>query len=275
MKTIIVPTDFSKTSVNAAQYASDMALHMQMGLLLVHVLPLPLLVSEVPMPPDSFEVSLEESNERLRELKERLERHHNDKLCIDYRAITGSFLDALKKLEEEKDMFAVIMGTSGSGATAAFFLGSFSLTAAKHLEKPLIVVPPGYTYKPIAKLGLACDMKDSVDALPMDAIDGLMAYYEGARMEILYITGDSEKMAPTVLSESKSLMASLAHYKPEVKISAHADIKQGLEEFVAQSGIDLLLLLPKQRNFLEGLFHKSLTKEMVLHAYVPIMIARH
>ena len=49
MKTIIVATDFSDASYNAAQYAANMALGVHANLLLLHVFQMPLIYAQVPM----------------------------------------------------------------------------------------------------------------------------------------------------------------------------------------------------------------------------------
>jgi len=56
MKTLIVPTDFSPVSINAMNYAADMALNIDASLLLLHVYQIPVTFTEVPV----VNISLEE-----------------------------------------------------------------------------------------------------------------------------------------------------------------------------------------------------------------------
>jgi len=49
MRTIIAPTDFSPVSINAVNYAADMACMLRANLTLFHVYPIPQPVSEVPV----------------------------------------------------------------------------------------------------------------------------------------------------------------------------------------------------------------------------------
>lgn len=274
MKTIIVPTDFSDASVNAAFYAAAMARHIHAGILLLHVLPAPLTIYEVPLPPGSLDVSMEEAGKSLEALRGQLKHNTDGEVDITCHVTSNSFLEEVEHFNRQKELFAVIMGTSGAGATGAFFLGSFSLTAARHLMCPLIVVPPGYRYKVIENAGLACDMRNVLDTVPIKGIRALMDHYE-ARLEVLYVRKPGEEMVPEVLRESKFMQICLVYYHPDMRIIAHEDIQEGLADFVHQSKIDLLLVLPKERNFPENIFHKSITKKMVLHPPVPVMIVHH
>lgn len=274
MKTIIVPVDFSNTSVNAAYYAADIAQQIHADIILLHVLALPIIASEVPLPAESCKIAQEEAKDSLQQIKEKIDNYCNDKLSITYRTTFDSFLDEIEGFNQQHDLFAVIMGTNGSGAAEAFFLGSFSLAAAKHLHYPLIVVPPGYQFKPIEKVGLACDMKNVLDHIPIKDIRAVFDNFK-AKLVILYVSKPTEKMYPEVLRESKFMQICLVQYRPEIRIITNDDIKEGLEDFAHKAGIDLLLLLPKERNFPDNIFHKSITKKMVLQPRMPVMIVHN
>jgi nucleotide-binding universal stress UspA family protein len=271
MKNIIVPTDFSPASVNAAYYAAELALNIQADIVLLHALPLPITVSEVPLPPDSYKLSEAEAQLSLKELQQKLETHTNDKVCITCRVTTDSFAGEIENFNKKPNIFAMVMGTSGAGATEAFFLGSFSLTAARHFTHPLIVVPPGCTFQGIHKIGLACDMHNVLETVPFPAVKALFKQFD-AKLEILYISKPGEKMYPQVLIQSKFMQDHLVALHPEIRITTNEDIKAGLEDFVQKSGIELLILVPKERNFVERIFHKSVTENMVLQAAVPVLI---
>jgi len=272
MRTIIVPTDFSEASVNAAYYAAEIAMQVKAGITLLHVLPMPILATEVPLPSDSYEIGTQEAGQSLHELKEKMERYSNDKLCITCTTTTRSFQEEMESFDKQQDIFAVVMGTSGAGATEAFFLGSFSLTAATHLkDHPLIMVPPAHRFNGIRKIGLACDMKDVLETVPTQRIKDIFEQLH-AELEILYVSKPDEKMYPEVLTESKFIQDRLAGLHPQIRIATSDDVKEGLKDFVNKSGIDLLIIVPKERSFIESIFHQSMTKKMVLHPEVPVMI---
>jgi nucleotide-binding universal stress UspA family protein len=48
MRTIIAPTDFSAVSLNAVNYAADLAVAINAELILLHVVQIPITVSEIP-----------------------------------------------------------------------------------------------------------------------------------------------------------------------------------------------------------------------------------
>jgi nucleotide-binding universal stress UspA family protein len=58
---------------------------------------------------------------------------------------------------------------------------------------------------------------------------------------------------------------------PQYHFIADENIDLGIMKFIEQNEIDMLIVLPKRHKLLDKLFHKSHTKQMVLHAHVPVM----
>lgn len=273
MKKIIVPTDFSEAAHNAARYAVAIAAQIQASVTLMHALPLPLPVSEIPVPPDSFEIIKAEAGKKLQQLCATLKEGH-EKTAIDYYSTNSSFIDELKAINEQTDVYAVVMGTTGVSGTGAFFLGSYSITALKNLKHPLIVVPPAYRYQPIKKAALACDMEDVTATIPLRNVRDLLKSYD-ASVDIIYVSDHGEGISIETIRESNFVKMLLPDNKPSVHMLAGYDIRMELENYVAQNNIDLLIMSRKDRGALEQLFHTSLTKKMIMHPTVPMLLLHY
>lgn len=271
MKTIIVPVDFSEVASNAARYAADLALHTHAALKLVHVLPMPVLIADVPVPYDSDDISLEEANKSMDELKAELGKRTNDKLPISGAVSQGTFHNQVESMLTPGANNWIVMGTNGAGAVEALVLGSNTLFAAKHFSCPLIIVPAGSRYKKIEHIGLACDMKNVSATVPFDSIKTMLQEFK-ARLFVLYVSKPDENMYPSVLSETKFMQINLSGVHPDFRIITSEHVTEGLTEFVRKANVDMLMLIAKERNFVENIFHKSTTKNMLLHPDVPFMI---
>ena len=82
MKTIIVPVDFSKASVNAANYALELALATKASMALFHVYAFPMPVSEVPVVPLSIGELLTAAQKNMLDLKAGLLHKAADDIAI-------------------------------------------------------------------------------------------------------------------------------------------------------------------------------------------------
>src|SRR5688572_17352162 len=160
MKTLVVPTDFSSVSVNAMNYAVDMAQAINAGIILLHVYNVPVSFTDGPIAPVTT-VSVEEmkrtSEERLQEIKKNLVTVTSGKVEIFTEARLGETVEELEQLCQSVEPLAIIMGSHGATGLDRILMGSTTLTAIRHLKCPVLVVPPGTTYHGIRKIGLACD----------------------------------------------------------------------------------------------------------------------
>src|SRR5690242_9121463 len=95
MQTIITPTDFSDVSLNAVNYAADMAMHLRVNLLVLHAVEIPLNVSKMYKEPDHVEI---EAEEKLNKLKERLIKRTNGKIVVQTKRVNGLIENEIIKI---------------------------------------------------------------------------------------------------------------------------------------------------------------------------------
>jgi len=271
MNTIIVPVDFSDISKNAAVYAGQMASQIHADIILMHVLPLPLTLMDVPIPYDGYEEAKATAIVALEELQQLLEIQANSKISISFQVTMGHFMDELNNLINKTPPFTVIMGTKGTGAAASFFLGSNTRAASRQLKHPLLLVPPGSPYKEIKTIGLASDMKDVADNTPFPQIRNICDEFN-ASIDILCVSKADEKLYRDILKESRFMYSNLGKLHPEIKIAIHENVMAGLNEMADRYNIDLVLVLSKTHGFLNSLFHKSTIGGMIAEPVSPFMI---
>src|SRR5450755_745771 len=113
MKTIIAPVDFSKSSVNAAEYAADLALDISAELCLLHVLQIPFIASEVPTTEQVFEEMQDSALQGLYDLKETLNKRTGGEISISVAIETGTMGSQLEQYCRLKEPWLVVMGIAG------------------------------------------------------------------------------------------------------------------------------------------------------------------
>jgi nucleotide-binding universal stress UspA family protein len=270
MKTIIVPTDFSVMAENALRFATDMAQHIHASLLLLHVYQIPVAIGEVPMPMVNVDELEKGSEEKLKILKEDVEKLTACRVKVYTEARLGDVVDELQNVCATIQPFAVILGTKGSGALERMLFGSVTLSAMKHLDVPVMVIPPGARYKPVHKIGLACDFKNVVAATPEKEIKSIVKEFN-AELHVLNVDYHNQHFEANTPEESFLLHNMLAEIKPEYHFIEKENVEEGINEFAETNNIDFVIVIPKKHQFLEGLFHKSHSKELAFHSHVPVM----
>jgi len=273
MKTIIVPTDFSPISINAANYAAEMARSINADLSLLHICLLPITTyGEVPFPLENMDSSLSSAEDKILQVKNDLTRKTGGKVKIDTEVRTAATVTGeLVNYCELKKPYVIVMGTQGTSAVERIFFGSNTIYAMRHMAWPVIVVPPEAKFNKIKKIGLACDLKKVDENVPFSQIKSLVSQF-GAELFILHINPEGEKgYTAEKTVETRSIQNLLYDLHPVYRFIDYDDIETGLEEFAATNKLDLLITVPKRHNIIDKIFHKSHSKKLMLHTHVPVM----
>lgn len=269
MKTIIVATDFSDASLNAANYAADMAQAIHANLLLVHIYQIPVTYLEIPVTSEAEETRID-AEESLSQLKEQLIKRTAGNVNVASRFVTGVFFPELKNVCEEINPYAVVMGSQGTTAAQQVFFGEHTVYAMNHLMWPLTTIPLHARFSRIKKICLACDFTKVVDSTPVKEIELLVNDFH-AELHVIN-SGKREAFEPNTVFESGILLQEiLAPLKPQYHFITDENANEGIINFVENNDIDLLITLPKRHGLLEKLIHKSISKQLVLHCHIPVM----
>ena len=268
MKKLVVTTDFSLAAANAVNYAADMALSINAELLLLNVVQTPIGYSDLPII-ISLEDMMRSSEKDMQNLKAEVTKRTNGKIIIETEVGMGGFFEELKHVCERVKPYAVVMGSQGKTAAEHLMFGAHAVHAVKHLTWPVITVPPGATFTSVKKIGLASDLSEVVETTPIEEIKMLVNDFN-AELHILN-TGKKEVFDADIVFESGLMQEMTMALKPKFHFINNENTDEGIMDFADKNQIDLLIVLPRRHNLLGSIFHKSHTKQLVLHSHVPVM----
>lgn len=270
MKTIIVPTDFSPVSVNAMNYALNLARHIEARVILFHAYQVPVAFSEVPVVTISMEEMKRQTDERMEELRKSVEHVTSGELDVSTRNVLGDTSEELENIARELNPFAIVMGTRGAGAVETILMGSTTLTAVNRLHVPVMIIPPGASYRPIKTIGFACDYSRVAEDAPIQQVTKICSMF-GAKLKVLNVDYDNRHFTADVPAGMARVKELLNPLNPDYYFLDDPDVDNAINAFAETHGIDLLITIPKKHRFLEGLFKKSHTRELAVHAHVPLL----
>jgi len=264
MQVIIAPTDFSEVSLNAVNYAADMATALDAGLLIVHSTELPFSAKGIFTQPVNDETEI---HEKLDALKNNILTRVNNKLTIHTKQVTGVIEDELIRMCDNKNPLAIVMATHGEGIQELFFIGSTTVYLSKNLNYPLIVVPACITFTPVNKILLASDL-ENLNELPFDKIIDIITVFK-AGLDIVQVYNNEEKFE-VMSNRISELSYYLKKLNPQFHFVKNNNIQDAIIDFAKRNNSDLILTFPKKHAF----FHKSKSKQFILHSPVTVMSIR-
>lgn len=271
MKTIIVPTDFSPVSINALNYAADMALSVNASIVLLHVYQMPVSSNntDIPLPIMDYRELEEIQQKRIEEFKTRMINEKSAALTIATLVRMGSLVDELKTLSAEKKPFAIVMGTKGAGFVQRLLVGSSTLSVLRNITFPVLVVPPDASFRSIRHIGFACDFQKIQETTPVSLIKEWVDTFQ-ADLRVLNVDSNKANVRDTA-KQSVLLYTLLQDLHPQYSYIDSPEVEAGISSFAEDNQIDLLIVIPRKHRLLETLFQKSHTKDLIFHSRIPIL----
>ncbi|MBV9987086.1 MAG: universal stress protein [Chitinophagaceae bacterium] len=268
METLLVPTDFSATALNAARYALQLAEQLQIPkIVLYHSYEIPVTID--PMVPGiqmlDLESLKEESARELENFRVSLMPHAKG-ISLDSFNEYGALSEGLDDVCRKVNAGMVVMGITGGGILEERFIGSNAIAVAKHTSVPVIIVPPHTSFTRIEEIMLTSDYDKADKSIPVNLVKKVVNT-TGAKLFVFNI-----REAENDKGEHFSLHALLQDLNPSFHFSEEKNYVEAANAFATAHGVDLIITIPKKHGFFGNLFSESHTKQLAFHSKVPVMV---
>ncbi len=275
MNTILVLTDFTRRAECATLFALQLAIKEKSNLLICHTIERTSPIAnglEVTWPLIDYLQLKNDSVQRLADLSARLEASLSDdefQPTITCYSEFGLLAEVAGKVIEEKHANMVIMGATKAKSFSRFLFGSHTYSILDSVNCPVLLIPEGDQEIDIKHIAFATDLTFSSEK-SLHYLCKLGKPF-GASVSVNHISD-----ADFPLSESIQADRSLNHKWNGQPIYYHRikgdNVKNGLIDMIAAGRVDLLALVHKRYDFLEKLFHPSVSKQMADVAVVPLLV---
>ncbi len=279
MKTIVVPTDFSKAADHALAYALELARQLQAQLLLANAILLPVPVvtpAGIDIPYEGTSEILDKAFDELQAIKDDISTVHMGETKLPYPQISiaagfGPPFVYLTKLVNQHGADLVVCGLSGAGGVHRFFLGSTSRDLINVAAFPLLLVPQVAPVKPIKQIVFASDLS-SADIEIIRFLSPLAGKL-GAEIRIAHICVENS----AILSNKVSAFVKKATEASKgVKISYQSvynrSEEEGFQWLLNHIQVDWFVMVHRQHGFLDSIFKETYCQKMAKQSTVPILI---
>jgi nucleotide-binding universal stress UspA family protein len=278
MKKIIVPTDFSKTSLDAYNFAMKLAAYFKASINVVHFYSGSFSAQDPLLTIGSGKGTRENLMTRLDNFISTTSGAGEQSVAtagvsVEYDAISSLTIPALLALSAAPDTELFVMGTTGEHGLLGRLFGTVSTTVARRAECPVLLIPPGATFRGFKKILLASDYL-STDPAILEQLINLCQLFQ-ASIHFVHVRnkneqGDYQAVIDDIVA--KLLDEQASSFSFQITSVNAASVREGLNKYMEKEAIDLCVIASAARSFIDDLFHKSLTKEMALYAKVPLMV---
>ncbi|MDP2384813.1 MAG: universal stress protein [Bacteroidota bacterium] len=269
MKTILVPTDFSEASENAIEYAVQFSHHVDSHIVLFHVYHTPPVAVEVPVVVISLEEQEKVCMEKLNEIRKSILSTSKKDLDIECACECGFAVDRIMEFTKENKVDLIIMGMQGGGWLSEKLIGSITTAVIRDGKCPVISIGSGVKFNVPKKIAVALDGHAVRKATFWPLKDLVKAF--GSHVYILNVVNEVKTIpvsSDAEVIEGEDVFADLPH---SVHQTVQEDVSEGISDFIAEYGIDMLVMVTRKKSLIQNLFVEPHIKKMAFHTSIPLL----
>ncbi|TFG75472.1 MAG: universal stress protein [Flavobacteriales bacterium] len=274
MKHILVPTDFSINAWNAFEYARKRFEHVPCRFYVLHVASL----ADSPITANSLVLAKSENKSAkkdMRTLFERISRlapNANHKFMALHQY--GYFVDMVRKAIDEYNIELLVMGTKGADGIKASVIGSNTGDVIHKVRCDILIVPENAVFEPIREVAFPTDFNTFYTHHILESLSEILATGE-TKLRVVHVKAHKGQLSVNQEQNRVSLKDYLEELFREVHsfhMVTNTKVSKAIEEFTDLMGIDLVVMVAKNLNFLQQLLFDSSIQKVSFHTEVPLLV---
>lgn len=272
MKNILLPTDFSKNSWTAVNYALKLYKNEVCVFYLLNASELKL-TSTLSMSKKLVQTIHKKDKDQLQEFKEKIKASLNTtKHQVKTILSSESLFSAIELAVQANTIDLIVMGTKGATGIKELVLGSNAVKIINTINTcPVLVIPENCTYKSIKSIAFPTDYSRTYTSKELKPIVKIANLF-GAKIQVLYVAENSK-----LSQKQKDNKALLKQHLQTSKSSFHwalSYVKVALEisSFVEDYEIDMLTMVKYKHSYFEKILREPIIKKIGFHIKIPFLV---
>jgi nucleotide-binding universal stress UspA family protein len=252
MMNILLPTDFSANSRNAAKYALEFFKDTPCNFFLLHVITVPadkLVTGYMSMSP-AVKDRFEELLSWLNSMKTNPE--HTFQTCFkaDY------LIDAVREKVQEKKIDLILMGTKGKSNKQGVVIGKNTSDVMMKVRCPVLAISENATFKEHKEILFPTDYKIHYGSKMLRTLLNLTSLSK-ANVKILEIFNTEKEPSKEQVENREFLQDSFSPRIPVLQTYYSSKEKNPVKIFIANRNVDMIVLAAKNLNLCQKFLHND------------------
>jgi len=266
MRKILIPTDFSHSSKNAFHYALQLYGNTASTFEVVHIYH----TSFDPSQPTVLDFSLgidkikkENIDRFIEDIPQPILNDLGNKPEIKGSVVMGFAAEQLITMSKTYDV--IIMGTTGSHKLADKLFGTISLEVSRKAHCPVFLIPDNSKFISFKNIVYACDF----EGVSVNILDKIVNFAQRFDAQVHFIHVSEEGNSLDISTSIQQMSFPITYSTKTIQDNSVSD---GLNNYVEDHNVELLIMATKKRNFWEQIIHRSITKKMAINSTVPMLV---
>lgn len=270
MKTILVPTDFSKCANNAMMYALEIAARTDRSITVLYVV----------YPNEGVDNNMYDAffvdnyvQQRLDGMKIWVKKFtrspHLKDVKIQIECRIGFPVSTISQTATELGASLIVMGTTGASGLRGILLGSVAGGVISATKTPTFVVPTKAVFRNAARFAFATDFRLPVSQESLRFMREMLNL-QHTGLNIVHVVSEPHKQPDhqneAALSKKLGSIPHNFHYLHDINV-VHT-----IHNFLESTDCNGLVVVAHEHSLMHKLFAKSVSRSLAHHTTVPILV---
>lgn len=276
IKKILIPLDFSETSLLALEHGVYMASLFKADILLLHIVKpnwTAFSVENAPLPLDTLEQQTETAQEKLDVLAKKI----NDEHAVDIETLceTGRVCPVILSAATKHNADIIVMGTHGASGFEERFIGSNAYRVVNESACPVITIQTHAKKTGFKDIVLPIDNSFYTRQKVNHAVEFAKQY--GSRIHLLGLSNTEDE---TEMNKLKIKLEQIEEVLDKERILYSKETKNGINyakltiDYAGRIEADLIMIMTEWEENITGIFIGPFARQIVNHSKIPVMSIR-
>ncbi|MCB0374134.1 MAG: universal stress protein [Muricauda sp.] len=278
MRTVLIPTDFSKNALHALQYAQELYKCERACFFVLHAY-----ADEVY---GAYKTASQEEIEKLKEEKKELAEKKLDQLLSNVEGVPpnplhtfetiasfDSLVDGINDMVDDMNIDMVIMGTKGETSDHKTTFGSYTVEVFKYVKCPVLAIPADFEYRQPKTILFPTDYMLPYRRRELKLLDDMGGKFKSS-IHCLYIT-DFEELSPRQEDNKLFLEGTLARSYVNFETTSVKNRAEAVMEQIKAKKADMLVMVNSRHSFFEDMLYRSTVDLLSLKVKIPFLVMQN
>ncbi len=272
MKNIIVPTDFSEASKNAAKYAVSLAKAFDATVHLINAVIPPVTIDDTILP-TVMKLQAEILDGNWKSMDKEISELSKENPRVTGFVEEGGTMEVISKWFNEKNADLVVMGMKGKGNSNSIF-GSTTTALLQKFSFPIFIIPSKAAFKHIAQITFASDFNTSVEIEKYTMMFEIAAQFN-SKISILNVQHSEYSMNQEEVIGKMQTNLAFSKQERQFHTIIESNVEEGINKFILLHATDILAMVAHKQSFIQRMFGKSFTKSMSYQTEIPLLVLQN
>lgn len=277
MKTILLPTDFSKNSINAIDYAMELFKDDECDFYVLNVQKVSSFISDDMMVVSAsatiYNTIIDAAKKSISNIITKIEKSykndkHNFHSIVDY----DNIIDSINQACEVYKVDLIVMGTKGASGLEKVLFGSNTVHVMQRCAIPVLAIPNNCKFTAIDKITFIPNNLPLFNISDLNILKEIMQIFH-SKLDILHIS-DENHLSHNININNDFFSTYFSDASQEFIDSKNSDIFRNTHKYLRDNNIKLLAMTSKRHSFFERLFTKHPVESFAFNIDIPFLVMR-